>query len=208
MMQIMGQVTGKSDKVQRILDYHHETRDAIAAEIESVPAEERPRVLYFLRYADEWRVSGRDTYNDFYISLAGGTNVAADGPAEFFEVDAEQILTWDPEVILLGGFDDAVPQDVYDNDLLASVSAVENRRVYKVPLGGYRWDPPSEESPLMWKWLATLLHPDTFEYDLRTDTRDFYSWVYGYELNNAELDSILRMSLNGDAAGYEQFVAK
>lgn len=25
--------------------------------------------------------------------------------------------------------------------------AVKSKRVYKVPLGGYRWDPPSQESP-------------------------------------------------------------
>lgn len=208
LMQILGQVAGASDRVERLIAHHHEVQEGIADRGQPIPEEAKPRVLYFLRYAEQKQVAGTGTYNDFYIKLAGGTNVAAGGPTGFYEVNAEQILAWDPEVILLGGFDDATPADVYTNEVLSSVNAVEQRRVYKVPLGGYRWDPPSHESPLMWKWLANLLHPDTFSYDLRADVREFYNWVYGYELSDAELDSILRMPLNGDAAGYGQFVAK
>ena len=40
-----------------------------------------------------------------------------------------------------------------------NVSAVRERRVYKVPLGGYRWDPPGQESPLMWHWLTDIAFP-------------------------------------------------
>ena len=74
-------------------------------------------------------------------------------------VDVEQVLAWDPEIILLGNFDDAMPADVYGNPVWQSVSAVRSRRVYKVPLGGYRWDPPGQESPLMWRWLTDISFP-------------------------------------------------
>ena len=86
--------------------------------------------------------------NNFYINLARGQNVASD-MGMFVEVGVEQIIAWDPEVILLNGFEAKLsPHDVYNNELLADVSAVKNRRVYKMPLGGYRWDPPNQESPL------------------------------------------------------------
>lgn len=209
LMQIKGRVVDETDKVDRILEYHHATRQEIAAQAQSIPEDEKPKVLYFLRYAEQLRVSGTGTFNDFYINLVGGRNVAAEAePSGHYDVNVEQILAWDPDVILLGGFDAATPEDVYDNPLFASVSAVESRQVYKVPLGGYRWDPPSQESPLMWMWLADLLHPDVFDYDLRAEMRDFYGWMYGYDLTDADIDDVLRVELNDGAAGYGQFAAR
>jgi iron complex transport system substrate-binding protein len=210
LMRMKGRAVDQSDKVERIIDYHHKMRNEIAARAHGIPHDQRPRVLYFLRYADQLRVSGTDTYNDFYIDLAGGDNVAAvSEPTGLYDVNLEQVVAWAPEVILLGGFDAAVPADVYANPVLQAVSAVKNRRVYKVPLGGYRWDPPSQESPLMWLWLAQLLHPDVFGpvHDLRAEMKDFYGWVYGYDLTEEDIDSILRTSPNQEAVGYEQFAA-
>ena len=76
-------------------------------------------------------------------------------------LDVEQVLRWDPEVILLGNFDPAMPQDIYSDPVWQNISAVRSRRVYKVPLGGYRWDPPGQESPLMWHWLSDIAFPQT-----------------------------------------------
>jgi iron complex transport system substrate-binding protein len=208
LMRMKGRAIGKSDKVERIIAYHHATQADIAHKAQAIPDDTKPRVLYFLRYGEQLRVSGRDTFNDFYIHLVGGKNVAAESePAGHYDINLEQVLAWDPEVILLGGFDDATPGDVYSDPRLASVSAVVSRRVYKAPLGGYRWDPPSQESPLMWMWLAHLLHPGVFDYDLRAEMKDFYRWVYGYDLTEEDIDAILRMALNRDSANYGQFAA-
>jgi len=208
LMRTKGRVLGKPDKAARIIEYHHTVRDNIAQAVTAIPDDQKPGVLYFLRYVEQLRVAGTGTYNDFYINLAGGKNVAAGRTSGFYDVSPEQILAWDPEIILVGGFDSATPQDVYNNPLFASVSAVVNRRVYKVPLGSYRWDPPSHESPLMWMWLADLLHPDVFDYELRAEMKDFYQWGYSYDLTQADIDGILHMPLNRDAAGYGQFAAR
>ena len=106
---------------------------------------QRPRVVYFNRAAQTLRVGGKRSYSDFSIRVAGGQNVAAEIQAAN-AVTIEQVLTWNPQMILLGNFDTAVPSDIYDDPRWQGVDAVRNRRVYKVPLGGYRWDPPSQES--------------------------------------------------------------
>ncbi|MGO7165380.1 hypothetical protein ACCS78_41040, partial [Rhizobium johnstonii] len=46
---------------------------------------------------------------------------------------------------------------VYNDPILSLTNAAKSKRVYKMPLGGYRWDPPSQESPLSWMWTANLL---------------------------------------------------
>ena len=141
-----------------------------------------PGIIYFNRFSGGLKVAGHGSYNDFYIKLVGGHNPAT-GPQGLkgkgmVGVDVEQVLAWDPEVILLGNFDEAMPGDLYGNPVWQSVSAVRSRRVYKVPLGGYRWDPPGQESQLMWRWLSDISFPSGNRSALRDETSDYFDFLY------------------------------
>jgi len=204
---MMGAMTGKSDKAVAMIDWRDEVMAEVRAATADIDVEDRPRTLYFMNYLSKLRVAGGKSYNNFYIDLAGGKNVA-DDLGMFAEVGIEQILEWDPEVILLNGFEAKLsPQDIYDNELLADLSAVKNRRVYKMPLGGYRWDPPNQESPLTWLWLSMVLHPEKFDWDMAARINDSYEFIYGQSVNADDVANILRMDMNADAANYDIFVA-
>lgn len=179
-------------------------RDAVAARTKQVtgPA---PKVLYFLRFADTLTVTGSGSFNDEYIKLVGATNAAAEIKAANQVVDIEQILKWDPDIILLGNFDTAMPEDVYGNAKWKTTSAVKSHRVYKVPFGGYRWDPPSHESPLMWNWLSAVAFPGAGAPDVRAKIADDYTFLYGVTPTKAEIDTILWLDSNGESADYRQF---
>lgn len=207
-IETFGRVAGKPEKARKLLAWHHATQDEIKKKVAGIPASEKPRVLYFLRWLSGKQVAGQGTYNDFYIDLAGGVNPAA-GMPRFPEVSEEQIIAWDPEVILLNGFESELePRHVYENAKLADVSAVKNHRVYKIPLGGYRWDPPNQESPLMWKWLTMVFHPDRFDWDLRGEMVEKYQFIYGHTPTPEDMDGILRLGMNREAAHYERFSQK
>ncbi len=168
-----------------------------------------PKVLYFLRYADGLQVAGTDTYNDYYISLVGATNPAGgkDPVAGFATVDIEQVLSWDPDIVLLGNFDTAMPGDIYSDRVWQGVSAVRTKRVYKVPFGGYRWDPPGQESPLMWQWLSDVVYPQPAGSRVRTEIMSSYDFLYGYSPSPSEIDDILWNEPNSASADYGQFGA-
>ncbi len=108
-------------------------------------------------------------------------------------------------MIFLGTFDAATPQDILGNPILADVDAVRHRRVYKLPHGGYRWDPGSHASHLTWQWAVMLLHPTLIRFNLRSAIRDAYTFLYRYAPTDAELDNILQMPLNATMAGYAAF---
>ena len=204
-LEIMGTVLGKEEKAAEMIAWRDEVQAELKAETDKIAPADRPHVLYFMNYLSELRVAGGKSYNNFYIDLAGGQNVAVD-LGMFAVVGVEQIIAWDPEVILLNGFEAKLsPEDVYNNPLLADVSAVKNRRVYKMPLGGYRWDPPNQESPLTWLWLSMVLHPETFDWGLteRIDTN--YKSIYGQGINETDVENILRFDMNATAADYEIF---
>lgn len=170
-----------------------------------------PSILYFNRFSGGLKVAGTGSYNDFYITLIGGQNPAS-GPhgapgKGMVGVDVEQVLAWDPDIVLLGNFDAAKPSDLYTSSVWRGLSAVANHRVYKVPLGGYRWDPPSHESPLMWRWLSMVAFPGQKAHDLRADVVSSYRRFYGQAPTSAQLDAILWTTVNGASADYHQFHA-
>jgi iron complex transport system substrate-binding protein len=170
----------------------------------------RPSILYFNRFTGGLKVAAANSYNDFYIKLVGGTNPATGNDplkgSGMVGLDVEQVLRWDPEIILLGNFDNAVPQDLYSNPVWQPVSAVRNRRVYKVPLGGYRWDPPGQESPLMWHWLSDIAFPRQQSL-LRNKVVEYFDFLYGHKPTAAELDKILWTTANAGSDHYGQFNA-
>jgi iron complex transport system substrate-binding protein len=169
-----------------------------------------PSILYFNRFAGGLKVAAANSYNDFYIKLVGGTNPATGHDplkgSGMVGLDVEQVLRWDPEIILLGNFDNALPQDLYADPVWQTVSAVRNRRVYKVPLGGYRWDPPGQESPLMWHWLSDIAFPQQQSL-LRNKVVEYFDFLYSHKPSAAELDRILWTTANAGSDHYRQFNA-
>ena len=194
---IMGAALGKDDRAQEILDGMRKVRADIANRVADVREEKRPRVLSLFRAKASLKASGTGTYHGESIDLAGGKNVAGHLNG-YPDINVEQILEWNPEIILLNNFEaDVFPKLIYDNPLLADVAAVKDHRVFRAPLGGYRWDPPSQESPLMWMWLAKLFLPRLFEDDLRAMMAERFKFLYNYNLSDDEIDSILWMEQNG-----------
>ena len=60
----------------------------------------------------------------------------------------------------------------------------------------------------MWMWAANLLHPQIFNYDLRTETLKAFKTFYGYQATQDDLDGVFRMSMHGSAANYNVFARR
>lgn len=212
-IELFGVLIGRQDRARELIGRMHAGLDQVRARAAATPGGSPPKILYFYRMRGGLQVGGGNTYNDFVINLVGGVNPAA-GLTGQPTVDPEQVLAWDPDVVLVGNFDAATPRDVYDVPAWRDLSAVRNRRVYKIPLGGYRWDPPCQESPLMWRWLDALVRPDTGPATgpepgggagLRRAIVEEYRFLYGREIDDRQIDQILAMPTNAGAANYDRF---
>ncbi len=155
-----------------------------------------PRALY-LYNAPEIKV-GADNTHGLLIDLAGGRNVASGaGSGSSLGVTREQVLGWDPEVLILGNFEPTTPADVYADPKWASLSAVKNKRVYKAPIGGFSWDPPCNESNLMALGELGVL-PGREPRTARAHPGDVPP-LYAYDVTDADVDRILQMPANSVA---------
>jgi len=207
-MTMVATAIGKPERIPELVAWRDAVQKDIEAKLAGLPEAERPSVLYLGRSLSSISASGSEgNYNAWYIQLTGGRNAAEELKGSV-SINREQIAQWNPEIILLNSFEPALDVSwVYDDPILSLTRAAQKKQVYKMPLGGYRWDPPNQESPLTWMWLAELLHPDRFDYDLRAEMKSAYAKLYNYEPTDSDIDDILWMAQQGDAAGYDQFKA-
>ncbi|MFD5557103.1 ABC transporter substrate-binding protein [Streptomyces sp. NPDC127068] len=204
---LFGKLTGNESRADDLVSWMHAEKTAVSA---LVRGQQRTgqKVLYLRAAADGWTSYNGSGYMNFCTELVGGVNPAKDLKAASPQVSTEQILEWDPDVILLSAFDEKPPAALYGDPKLARVRAVRDRRVYKIPLGGYRWDPPCAESPLMWRWMTQVLYPSTARAGgLRAQLTGAFDRLYGYRISAAQVDDVLRLDLNSRSSGHDGFRA-
>lgn len=208
-VKLFATMLGKPERAHAITERSTKVLHQVQDRTRQVATGRSPKIIYFNSFVSGLKVAAAKTYNDYYIKLVGATNPASSdqGRHGLVPVELEQVLAWDPDIMLLGNFDTALPRDVYNDKRWAGVSAVQSRRVYKVPLGGYRWDPPGQESPLMWSWLSRIAFPEPAGDSLRSLVVDYYGFLYGHRPSNDQLDKILWTDANRQSASYQQFDA-
>lgn len=201
---LFAQIAGKPERGEELVAWQQAEIAEMQGEV-AQRSEPRPTAMMLSRTGDAYGTTTGSGYDGFQFDLVGADLVSQDFVSDSGQVSPEQILAWDPEVIFLSGFDEMTPADVYADPRLASVKAVADKRVYKTPLGGYRWQVPSAESPLMWAWMNHVLYPGQDTAGFREDVRAGFDDLFAYEISDEEIDKVLRTDLNKESADYDQF---
>ena len=198
-VKLLGEVLGEEDKAAGIAEYGHQVYDEIQATLADAGEIEKPKVLILFNYANGViKTSGDHFFGQYWIDATGGVNVAADLQGTP-EINMEQIYEWNPDIIYITNFSPYQPEDLINNTIegndWSSVKAVKEGKVYKFPLGMYRWFPPASDTPLVLKWLATKNQPELFaDIDMEQEVRDYYKRFYNVELTDEDIDQIFNPS--------------
>ena len=194
-IELLDQIFGDGEKTQGIVEYGNEIVAMIEERTAGLAEDEKPTAVILAGYSgNQLTVSGGDIWGGYYIGMAGGTNVAED-ISETKDVNMEQMYMWNPEVIYITNFVPYLPEDFYNNSIegydWSNIDAVKNGRVYKYPLGTYRWYPPAGDTPLSLVWTAKQMHPDLFaDIDMDQMVKDYYKEFYDVELTDEALQEI------------------
>ena len=119
------------------------------------------------------------------------SNVAAERKGGLANVSVEQVLLWNPDVIVTIDRDFAA--NVRSDPVWSSVAAVRAGRVHLSPKMPFGWVdfPPSVNRLIGLWWLAKILYPEQFPEDIRALTRDFYTRFYHVTPSDAQIDHVL-----------------
>ena len=201
-IRIVGEIFDCQDRAADLIAYQKGILSYFDQKAGELPAE-KTKALYLSRSNDDgtYKVFTGKHLASKMLAAAGFQNVAQDlEESTIVTVDMEQILAWDPDVIFLSNFDSFTPASFTDGtqgEFWKQISAVKNRKIYKTPVGMYRWDTFCVETPLMVKWLGQVGNPAIFtEYNIETDIRDFYSTYMNYDLTEDDLAKILNNDVN------------
>jgi len=151
---------------------------------------QRPRVLHINSF-EPLRVDGSDTLINDWINAAGGVNVAAEIRGNMKPVSLEQLLRWNPDIIIYAASARAT-MDVTRMPGWQTLAAVRRGRLVVNPEGAFLWDRYGVEEALQVQWAAKLLHPDLFrDLDMNATVRAFFSQFFDYPLSAAEATRML-----------------
>ena len=192
---LLDQIYPSSSKNAKLVDQY--STDIYNMIQETVAGVEQPQKILFLYQYDENAMitSSSRFFGEWWAKAAGGVNVASDVQAETAnaKITMENVYKWNPDVIFITNFTKATPEDLYSNaigtDDWSTVKAVQDHRVYKMPMGTYRTYTPSSDTPMTLLWMAQAVYPELFAaVDVRAEVKDYYSQLFGITLTDDQID--------------------
>lgn len=194
----LGQLLGREEKAEELATWCETTYAEMTAMMEKVDADNARKALLYCLGDKGVNVIAEgsfhaETVNMMSRNLAVVEDVVSSGAGN--EVDLEQILLWDPDVILFA------PDSCYDSIASAaewqSVSAVASGNYYETPYGPYGWlsSPPAVQRYLGMLWLGELLYPQYTQYDLQEEITEYYKLFYGCDLTEEMYQALVADAL-------------
>lgn len=121
-----------------------------------------------------------DFYQHEMIALAGGKDLSEGLVGGWNEISAEQVLTWNPDIIVTVNYSPDSRESILENKELSSLEAIQNGYVYTIPSNIESWDMPKPSSVLGIMWMGKTLYPEAFEdLNLQKEADNLYSKYYG-----------------------------
>jgi iron complex transport system substrate-binding protein len=197
-IEIVGALTGLEERAGELVRYFRKKIQFITDSIG--PVDERQRPLVYLSF---WSSLVRTPVFYEPVNTAGGRNVAENLLPSYSGaigtiVNIEQILKWDPEIILIhGNYPPGERQvsveGVNGDRRLRSVTAIRSKKVYYTFGFWYWWDPAGVLAETL--YLARLFHPEKFgRIDLEKEGNTIFETFY----RKKNIFSILLRTLDFD----------
>ena len=194
---LFSEIFPENDKSQLVAEYSDNIYKMVQERVAQIPEEERERVFFLFKYSDtEMQTSGENFFGQFWAEAVGAVNVAEEIKTDNqVSVNMEQVYAWNPSTIFISNFTTAQPDDLYTNAVgnydWSAVEAVQEEKVFKMPLGMYRSYTPGVDTPVTLLWFAKTTYPELFEdVDMVQETKKYYKDVFGVDLTDAQAASI------------------
>jgi iron complex transport system substrate-binding protein len=190
-------VIGAQDQAEKLVKYFQDARQYAEGIASQIPESERVKV-YYAEGKDGLSTDPRNSSHTELVDSFGGINVA-EVPLKpgygMAEVSLETIMTWDPDIIIIGrGAQASLFNYITTDPIWGELRAVKEKRVYIRPENPISWfdGPPCTNQIVGIYWTIQKMYPEqTKGLDIRAKIREFYSEFYEYELSEQEITQLL-----------------
>jgi iron complex transport system substrate-binding protein len=188
----VGFLLGVSERAEMLAHYAEGVLADVRNGTAKIPPEGRPSV-YVARGPRGLETAVAGSIGSEVVDFVGARNVAGKdtAPRTIVDVSPEQILAWQPDVILT--VDRRFHAAIRTEPVWHEVKAVQAGNIHFVPDLPFSWldNPPAPNRLIGLLWLGKLLYPASFPQDIRAEARRFYALFYQQEPSDAQLDSAL-----------------
>lgn len=185
---MLGELLGEPEKAQELSDYI----GSVLGKARDVLKRIDKKTLALCDNADGLGCIARGTFRDEIWSFMG-TNVVELNEAQFYgftTVNLEQLQLWDPEYLFFVSVD--AYNDCVNDPAWSGLRAVQSGNCYTIPaLPQDFCYYPSVNRYLGIIWLAEIMYPDEFDWDIKSEIYKFYRLFYNCDLNDELYDYLM-----------------
>ena len=199
----MGELFGVEDHAEELAQYAEQVFTDINA-LSDIPEEKKVSV-YFGNGEDSLETAPRGSQHAQILDVINAVNVAdlELGDGSRVQISAEQLLAWDPDVIVVNGEPKAdksgssAAEDILSNPDYASLKAVQDQKVYGTPNAPFSWvDRPAGPNRLIgMRWFSALIYPEYIKCDINEEIHKFFDLFYHVDLSDEQLENVLKGTL-------------
>lgn len=174
---LIGEVVNRQAQAEALINYTFEKRAIVSQRLANVPDEKRVKV--YIANPD-LATYGSGKYTGLMMSHSGAKNVAADSIQGFKQVSIEQVIQWNPEVILVQERYPQVVEQIKADSAWSPIHAVKNNQIYLMPEYAKAWGYPMPEALAIGElWVAKQLYPNLFtDINLDEEVNQYYKRFY------------------------------
>ena len=199
----MGELLGVEDHAEELAQYAEQVFTDINV-LSDIPEEKKVSV-YFGNGEDSLETAPRGSQHAQILDAINAVNVAdlELGDGSRVQISAEQLLAWDPDVIVVNGepkadkIGSSAAEDILSNPDYASLKAVQDQKVYGTPNAPFSWvDRPAGPNRLIgMRWFSALIYPEYIKCDINEEIHKFFDLFYHVDLSDEQLENVLKGTL-------------
>lgn len=193
----MGELLGEEEQAEKLASYAEKT----FADIEKMEVPEDKKVrIYYGNGEDSLETAPAGSAHGQIIDMVNAVNVAdlEMGEGSRVQISAEQLLAWDPDVIVVNGEPKAdtsgasAAEAILANPDYASLKAEQDQQVYGTPNTPFSWmDRPMGPNRIVGiRWLSGLIYPEYLNYNVDEEVKEFFDLFYHVQLTDEKLENI------------------
>jgi len=160
-LQIVGTLTGKTDQAAALVQSLQARVQTVQTKLAAITT--HPKVYYELDATDPTKpyTAGPGSYVDTLLQMAGGQNIGAALGSDYAQISSEEVITQNPDFILLGDAAYGVTVDsVGQRPGWSAINAVKNNQV--LAFDDNTVSRPTARLVDALENLAKILHPEAF----------------------------------------------
>ena len=191
---MLGKLLGMEEDAERLASYCERTYGKTKEIANTV---EKANILYCL--GDKGlNVIAKNSYHGELIDLISNNLAVLENPVSKGtgnEVDMEQILNWNPDIIIFAP--GSIYSTVAEDPSWKNLKVIKEGNYYEVPNGPYNWMgfPPSVQRYLGMLWVNELLYPESTDYDLYQEVKNYFDLFYHCEISEEQYNKLVENSI-------------